>query len=288
MKARSFIVAGFLTLSLLPGCRNAKSRTKQILACLQEPPVSSSGPVLARVGDETVAASDFVEYVKSRPGLGKNLDLRQRRIILDALVNRKVLLLTARRMGLDREESYRRRLDEMKATLLGAMVVDRENKVSDAEVLQRYQEQKETFQPPTMILASRILVKRLEGAQKARRLLKSGRPFEELAKAISLDPLTASGGGQLPPVTKGAGSALEKALSSMRIGEISGIRKAPGGYEILRKDAERRTPGLLPEAVRAQIRAALEADRIRSITDKARQAFPVTMHLGDLDGIQIP
>lgn len=84
--------------------------------------------------------------------------------------------------------------------------------------------------------ASHILVKHEYEAKDLQKKLAEGKSFEELAKDFSLCP-SSRNGGDLGEFQKGRMvAAFEKALLTLRPGEISGVVRTQFGYHLIRRN----------------------------------------------------
>lgn len=147
-------------------------------------------------------------------------------------------------------------------------VVDREVRgvimVADSEMKRYYQEHQDRFAYPEEYQLSQILIKPrnpddLSVAQgRAEALLatlKQGESFEELALRFS-DGADAARGGRLGLVRQGELiPALEQALTSLQIGEITGIVETPEGLHIVRVDDKKPRQFRPFEQVKAEIQS---------------------------------
>lgn len=87
-----------------------------------------------------------------------------------------------------------------------------------------------------MLKASHILVKHEYEAKDLQKKLADGKNFEELARDFSLCP-SAKQGGLLGEFPRGRMvPAFEKALLTLRPGEISGVIRTQFGYHLIRRD----------------------------------------------------
>jgi peptidyl-prolyl cis-trans isomerase SurA len=147
-------------------------------------------------------------------------------------------------------------------------VVDREVRgvimVADSEMKRYYREHQDRFAYPEEYQLSQILIKPrtpddLSVAQgRAEALLatlKQGESFEELALRFS-DGADAARGGRLGLVRQGELiPALEQALTSLKIGEITGIVETPEGLHIVRVDDKKPRQFRPFEQVKAEIQS---------------------------------
>ncbi len=130
--------------------------------------------------------------------------------------------------------------------------------VTDAEIAEYYERHKANFNvPETEYHLAQILVTPVPDSQvrnlmnddakdraaaerKIQALharLRAGEDFAKLAQAYSEDPRTAPGGGDMgfiPASSLAADGKLKQALSSLQVGQISGIIRDAGGYHIIK------------------------------------------------------
>lgn len=107
--------------------------------------------------------------------------------------------------------------------------------ISDEELLEYYNENKESFLEPEQVHARHILVEAEEEANNLLLLLKEGlTDFAELAKEKSIGP-SAPSGGDLGFFTRGQMvKEFEDAAFSLEPGEISGVVQTQFGYHIIK------------------------------------------------------
>jgi peptidyl-prolyl cis-trans isomerase C len=199
------------------------------------------GPYLAKVGDSVITQADFDREMKGLPefvqkmfegGTGKEN-------FLNELVKRELLYKEALKKGLDKDQEYVKKLDEFKKiTLVGLLLqkeIEAKVKVSDQEVKDYYEKNKDKFAPVTQIRASHILVKTEEEAKKIEERLKKGEDFAAIARKSSIDTATAKNGGDLGYFSKGQMvPEFETAAMRLKKGEISEPVKTKFGYHIIK------------------------------------------------------
>jgi hypothetical protein len=89
--------------------------------------------------------------------------------------------------------------------------------------------------PGFTMRALHIMVATEQEANEIKKLLDQGADFKELAKQRSKDP-NASKGGDLGLITKGdLLPELDKAISSLSVGQVSGVIKSEVGYHIFKR-----------------------------------------------------
>lgn len=107
--------------------------------------------------------------------------------------------------------------------------------VSDEEILEYFNKNKELLNQESSINASHILVNSSKEADDIIKELKKGKSFEDLAKEKSLDPGSKENGGNLGVFPKGAMvKEFEDAAFALKVGEISKPVKTTFGYHIIK------------------------------------------------------
>jgi parvulin-like peptidyl-prolyl isomerase len=203
------------------------------------------------------------------------------------MIERKLQLQAAKNKGVDvSEQEVSQAVQEMKKQgetlnstdpnttrsireqLTLMRVVDREVRglimVADSEMKRYYEEHRDRFAYPEEYQLSQILIKPrtpddLSIAQgRAEALLatlKQGEPFEDLALRFS-DGADASRGGRLGLVRQGELiPALEQALTSLEVGQITGIVETAEGLHIVRVDDKKPRQFRPFEQVKAEIQS---------------------------------
>jgi peptidyl-prolyl cis-trans isomerase C len=188
-------------------------------AAAQPEPPPNPADVVAKVGDETVTEA---EVAVARDAFGSELGQvppeQQHRVLVDAMVNIKLLAKAGRDAGVDKTPQFAERLKFLELQALRDTYVN-ETIVPAAtpEALQKaYQDLVvKEFKPEEQVRARHILVDTKEAAEKIIADLKGGAKFEDLAKQ-SKDPSGENGGdlgffgkGQMVPPFEQAAFALE-------------------------------------------------------------------------------
>lgn len=162
--------------------------------------------------------------------------------------------------------------------VLSQDVVGKQVVVSDAEIKAWYDSHKERFAQSEERRASHILIKKETGKAKAEELLKEVQKnpasFAELAKKNSQDPGSASKGGDLGFVARGAMvKSFEDALFKLKEGETSGIVESEFGFHIIRAVTVRGAKEKTLAEVRGEIEAELKKQMAARKFAEAAEAF---------------
>jgi peptidyl-prolyl cis-trans isomerase C len=210
-----------------------------VFACAKKE--EKKGPYLAKVGDTVITQADFEKEMKGLPEFVQKMfeGSSGKEKFLDELVKRELLYKEALKKGLDKDPEYLKKTEDFKKiTLVGLLLqkeIESKAKVSDQEVRDYYEKNKEKFAPVTQIKASHILVKTEEEAKKILEKLKKGEDFAQLARKYSIDTASAKNGGDLGYFTRGQMvPEFEAAASRLKPGEISEPVKTKFGYHIIK------------------------------------------------------
>jgi parvulin-like peptidyl-prolyl isomerase len=161
------------------------------------------------------------------------------------------------RIGLKLDEWKEDRKEKLLIDKLIKREVDSVIHVSDDEIREYYDANKDEFQQPLMVRARQIVVGTEEEADALRTRLVRGEDFAEIARLHSLSPDAQSGGdlgvfakGQMPEV-------FDEIVFRYRVGSISKVVKSPYGYHIFKVEDRIRPRLQKIEEVRDQIAAAI-------------------------------
>ena len=254
--------------------------------------------LLARVNGEPITEADVRAHFMSR---GYEEDPRKSgktvpRVLLEQLVERRLLLQRFRERGEYVSEGKVRRfvefirrqyvaedakavmkeqgvdeeqwLQHMRETLeieqLLEMEVYSKLKVSDSEIEDYYNRNKEKFRVGRRWRVRQIVVGSAKMAQKLRKLVLEGKSFASLAQQHSIGPERGEGGdvgyfqkGELP-------ENIENVVESLKLGEVSRVVRSPAGFHLL-EVSERRLPYQRTlESVKDDIKKRLLADKGRA------------------------
>lgn len=131
-------------------------------------------------------------------------------------------------------------LEQMKTDLLLEKLFEPNIKVSDEEVRQYFDENKEQFNEPEQVKAKQIVVESEEEARKAYKRLKDGEDFSKVTQDVSIDQQTRDNGGDLGSVPKGRLAVidpeLEEKVFALKKGEFIEPFETQTGFYIVQVD----------------------------------------------------
>lgn len=251
---------------------------------------------VAIVGNDKISAKDF--HAQLEKSQGKD--------ILKKLIDDKVILDQAKQQKLevtDKEVSdeldnfikerfqgdktqyeqalkdYNMTSDDIKSdirvSLTAKKIATKDVTISDAEIKDYYDKNKDTLGTPEQIHARHILVKDEAKAKELTEKLKANpNDFEKLAKENSEDPGSKDKGGDLGTFGKGAMVAeFETAAFAAKTNEIVGPVKSEFGYHIIQvlEHQEAKVPTL--DEVKAKITDTLKEQKAIPYADLMKQLY---------------
>lgn len=148
-----------------------------------------------------------------------------RRKFLDQLIERKLLMAEATRLGVANNPDVHARLEDTRQNVLIRALIDQEvtrkSQPTEAEIKKHYKDNQKEFTTPEQVKARMITAPNKAKADEVYReaVRKKGLPFDSLAKLHSTD-LTAKTGGDLGLVSRGQRPDLERGLFALGKGKI--------------------------------------------------------------------
>ncbi len=218
---------------------------------------ASGNEVLAHVGDSEITDADYRPAYFSYIGdTGLPDSPRRRSDFLDRLIGVKLLVVDAKRRGLEQSQSYRagaaRATEKLKLDFYVQQMALDTIEVREAELRQMF------LRMNTSIHARHLYAESVEDARLLRDRLDAGASFEELAQEVFDDPELANSGGDLgyfgfdemDPV-------FEDAAYVLPVGQVSDPVRTSQGYSII-EVLDRQPKPLLTESEFAQRKDRVE------------------------------
>lgn len=224
--------------------------------------------ILATVGGMPVTEADVEKFLASLGSRGQSYNNPEgRAIILNQLIDTKLLLLDARRNLLEAEADFKAQLAELKEKLLAnyaaEKVIAAAPRAKEEDALSYYNENKEQFLAEQSVNASHILVDSEERAKEILDEINSGsKTFEEAAKEYSSCPSSANG-GSLGDFTRGQMvPEFDKAVFEMEAGEITAEPvKTQFGYHLIKLNSKNESSTIEFAEVKDAIMASLTQEK---------------------------
>ena len=204
--------------------RNGIVRLGVLILGLSLPGAAQDNLVLAQIGNQPIAASEFRAYAANIPKayqMGKT-GTEADRILLNGLIDKKLLLAEAERVGIGDELEFKRKVEQFAEAqavrLYKSIEIDQRISIAEEELMQHY---RDSHRDRALRYAG-ILVATRDEALELLDELETGADFHQLAREHSLYEATRDQGGDVrkyytiddtaPPL---------RSIFSMQVGEVS-------------------------------------------------------------------
>jgi hypothetical protein len=276
---------------------------------LQAVPEKNVAPdaVIITIGTETITRARFELLLSALAENGRpTKTAAERRRVAEQYADLQRMVQEARKRKLDSETGVKQMMAiERKRVLANALVrrVSGETHVRKIDLRSYYDTHKNEFEEAKI---SHILIRfkgappapsnrkdreltepeALAKAQNLRKQILAGSDFARLAKANSEDPGSASKGGDLGTLRRGAMvPELDRAAFTLPIGEVSEPVKTQSGYELIK--IESRTTKTLDEAT-PQIEKELKPKMLREAMEQIKSHVAVTFNEAYFGAAPVP
>jgi parvulin-like peptidyl-prolyl isomerase len=259
-----------------------------MLALLPLLSVVAGGPAyLAKVNGDVITREELRAEFKRRHGGHEKMlaDVGETRKFLDHVVDRRLLLQEAYRLGLDERPEVRAvRAKEERARVLARLVeieIDAKSRPHDADIKAFY-DQKTT----TLFEVRQIVAATRQDAEAIRTEIAAGGDFESIARARSIGHAREHG-GRLPLLGWGAMEpAWEDVVYALRPGELSPVLENAGTFEVVqlvsKKTVDRPPFAQAAERIKAILGRRIKAARERAFSDELWAKYHVQLARVDL------
>ncbi len=237
----------------------------------------AEGRILATVAGEAITEADVEEMLAS---MGQNAAVydnpKGRAVILEQLINRKLILLDAKRNLFERDAAFKEELARVKDELLYNYAIQKAvagTRVTDDEVKSFYEEHKSDLVSQETIDVSHILVEDEDRCADIKKEIESGSiTFEKAAAKYSTCP-SREAGGSLGEAARGQFvPEFEEAAFSAEPGTLVGPVKTQFGYHIIRVNSKNAAAEMKFDDVKEQIRVSVLQDKQqKAYQSKVRQ-----------------
>ena len=243
--------------------------------------------VLATVGGIAITEEEVNEFLEGLGPRGQAYNNPEgKKAILGQLVANKLLLLDARRNLYEAEPAFKAELARLRDNLLISYAADKavaSASVSDKDVRDYYDQNKDRFMTEESVNASHILVDSEEKALEILADIKSGKiSFEQAAMENSSCPSKANGGslgdfgkGQMVP-------EFDSAVFAMEVGEITDAPvKTQFGFHLIKLNSKNAAEAMPFAEIAPEIKNALLQEKQRaayeSKINQLKILYPVDM-----------
>jgi len=236
-------------------------------------------PVVARVDGQEIRASDLADASQSLPeemrGMPPNVLYP---MLIDQLVDRKAIVLLARKRGLEKDAGVQRSLARAADQTLQTALLQKDvgPLLTDDALHARYDHDFAGKPGEPEVHARHILLTNEADAKAVIAELKAGGDFAAIAKKRSTDPGAADGGDlgffkQADMVPEFATVAF-----ALKPGEISQTPvKSQFGYHVIKVEERRDAPPMPFEQARDQIRQSIIQEGIQGVIKTARAGLKI-------------
>ncbi len=250
-------------------------------------PAAPADPVIARIGTDEIRASELADAAQSLPEELRGMPAPVLYpMLLDQLVDRRAIIIAARRDGFDKDPAVRRQIARATDTALQNALLTREIApgLTDEAIKARYERDIAGKSGEQEAHARHILVPDEETAKKIIEELKGGADFAELAKKYSTDPAGSTNGGDLGFFKRGdmlpefAGAAF-----GLKPGTYTEIPvKTRFGWHVIKLEELRTAPPPSFEQVKDEVRQQLIQEGVARVLATAKQGMSIQKF--NLDG----
>jgi foldase protein PrsA len=148
------------------------------------------------------------------------------------------------------------------------------DKVTDAQITEYYNKNKQRFAQPERRDLRIVLTKGEAKAKQAKKALESGQSFKTVAKKFSIDQASKSQGGKLPAVAKGQQEkALDNAIFKARTNQLTGPVKTQFGYYVFKVTKVTKASQQTLAQAKETIRQTLASQNQQKALDKFVKSF---------------
>ena len=250
-------------------------------------PAAPADPVVARVGADEIHASDLSEAAQTLPEELRGMPAPVLfPMLLDQLVDRRAIVIAARRDGLEQDPAVRRQVARATDTALQNALLTREIApgLTDEAIKARYDRDVAGKAGEQEAHARHILVTDEDAAKAVIVELKGGADFAELAKKNSTDPAGSTNGGDLGFFKRGDMlPEFAEAAFGLQPGQVTETPiKTRFGWHVIKLEELRTAPPPALDQVRDEIRQQLIQEGVSRVLAAAKQGIPVQKF--NLDG----
>lgn len=224
--------------------------------------------VLAKILDKVITEKHVEETIKKFPADKQQyLHTEQgKQQVLDNLINFEIFYNYGKELNLEEEQECKEQFETLKREILVQYTIQKvmsEAVVTDSEIEEYFNANKQVFDTPEKVSAKHILVETEEEALKAKKEIEEGLAFGDAAMKYSMCPSNQSGGslGQF-----GRGQMVlefEEAAFTLPIGELSEPVKTQFGYHLVLVENKEEAQSAKLDDVKEVIRKRLTEQRQR-------------------------
>lgn len=255
---------------------------------LAKEPAPTSKDVVVEIGAQQIGSEELIRYLRQgRPGLAfDRLPAAEQKRLVEAFVEKRLLALRARELGLDRSPEVQARIDFFTDGVLSQALREQTQQqvvVSEDEARTYYREHREAFRVPPKYLLEHLLYRRAESAARARDKFLSGVAFDQLAldRGKDSDLLLTERRWFTPELLP---IELAEVAAQLARGDVSEVVRSRHGHHILRlvgldRGRYEEFSEVRPQ-VEEKVRQARAEALYRELLEEMRSRHSVRIHLG--------
>mgnify|MGYP000386174751 CR=1 FL=1 len=276
-----------MTMLLGFGCKKSSSESNA-----EQSSAKPDTTVLAKVGDDVVTAEEFDAFLRFKKISVRSPEQLQKQ--LEEYARRKALAQAAKKSDVLDQALVEAELREFEKEMLISRYFDQKLKTSvTREGVENYYKSHEDEYASKRVRVSHILArltpqtsdeeraKKKAKIEEAKRRLDKGDAFEEVAKSLSDDRVSANRGGDMGWVREGAiAPKFSEVAFSLNKGEISQPIETGFGIHIIKVTEAPKVQRRPLTAVEGDIRYKLRAESKQKETDALISSVPVEITLG--------
>lgn len=229
--------------------------------------------VLALVNGRQITQTDFDIHWGELAEATRARYLKEggKRLFLNELITRELLMQEARKLGLDKNDTIRDRTQRYKEQLIiDELLKDRikaKVELTNEELSAFYEQHASELLPPLKVRVAQMLLSNISAAKDLEHQVNQGGNFAKFAQRYSIDFKTKANGGDLGPYRKElVAPEVDAVIHTLKTGMISAPIKTAAGYYLVMI-----TP-LDKEIIQADV-AVRERLRQELLNEKRRKRF---------------
>ena len=255
------------------------------LALAQTSPVAAPDPVVAKVGGTEIHGSDLTEAAQTLPEELRGMPQQMLYpMLLDQLVDRRIIVLAARKQNLQNDPAVKKQIDRATDNAMQNALLSRDiaPTLTDDAIKARYDRDFAGKQGEEEIHARHILVPDEAQAKSIVAQLKAGGDFAELAKQNSKDPGAATGGDLGFFKKSDMLPEFAEAAFALKPGEYTEVPvQTRFGWHVIKLEERRAAPAASLEQVRDEIRQGLIQEGVTKVLTAAKEGVKVEKFKAD-------
>ncbi len=244
----------------------------------EETPKEDTKDAIAVVNGEAITALDYDELVKAFPPAPPGVNAApDRQMVINELVNRKLVLQDAIKQGLDKDSLFVKQLEMMRNNALHAFAMQKYLETHPAAD-DRLKEEYSKFKPLTQYKARHIMVNSQQEAMNLLGQLSQGGNFVQLAMQFSVDPTSKPNGGDLGWFTKEQMAMINpefaEAVANMQKGLAPQPVQSKLGWHVVLLEEVRELPPVPFETAKPQLMMGVQQQQmmeyLKSLKDSGK------------------